>query len=85
LPLDVASLAVGLVVGAVTGLLAGYLHETEAIGELQERIRIAMLRFDRIASETSSRRRKNEPDAQLHSELQALQEEIRKLYQKPNR
>ncbi|WP_455363417.1 hypothetical protein, partial [[Eubacterium] cellulosolvens] len=61
LAFDFASFAIGLVAGALVGVLAGYLHETETIGELQERVRIAMVQFERISS--ASRRRTDEESA----------------------
>ena len=50
LTFDFASFATGLVAGGLVGVLAGYLHEMETIGELQERVRTAMLQFERVSS-----------------------------------
>lgn len=82
---DFASFLGGLVAGALVGVLAGYLHETETIGELQERVRIAMVQFDRIASATHRRVNESSANADLRKQLSGLQDEIKKLYRKPER
>lgn len=82
---DFASFATGLVAGGLVGVLAGYLHETETIGALQERVRTAMLQFERVSSGMRDKRNEDRVNADLRRELAALQEEIRRLYRKPNR
>ena len=49
---DLVSFVAGIAAGALIGVLAGYLHETETIGELQERVRMAMVQVERISSST---------------------------------
>lgn len=82
---DFASFAAGLTAGAILGALAGYLHETEKIGELQERVRIAILRFDRLASETHALAERDAVSKDLRRQLSQLQEEIKGLYQRRGR
>ncbi|GEM_PF-3559599 len=82
---DFASFAAGLLAGAVTGALAGYLHETEKIGELQERVRVAILRFDRVVSEADALTDRDAVNADLRGQLSQLQEEIKRLYQRQKR
>ena len=81
---DFASFAAGLVAGALVGGLAGYLHETETVGELQERVRVAMLQYERITSRVRSRAEES-VDADLRRQLAELQDEIKKLYRRPGR
>ena len=82
---DFASFAAGLIAGALAGGLAGYLHETETVGELQERVRIAMLQYERITSRIRSRAAQESVDADLRRQLAELQDEIKKLYRRPGR
>lgn len=82
---DFASFLGGLAAGALVGVLAGYLHETETIGELQERVRIAVVRFDRIASATHRRVNATNANADLRKQLSGLQDEIKNLYRRPER
>jgi len=84
LTFDFASFAAGLVAGALVGGLAGYLHETETVGELQERVRVAMLQYERITSRVRSRAEES-VDADLRRQLAELQDEIKKLYRRPGR
>lgn len=67
------------------GVLAGYLHETETIGELQERVRIAMVQFERISSDARGRINEKSAGADLHRQLSELQDEIKNLYRKRDR
>ena len=67
------------------GVLAGYLHETETIGALQERVRSAMVQFERISSETRGRIDEESAGADLRRQLSELQDEIKKLYRRPER
>lgn len=85
MPFDFASFATGLVAGALVGVLAGYLHETETIGELQGRVRTATLQFERIASGTRGQMGEESVGADLRGQLLELQDEIKKLYRKPDR
>ncbi len=82
---DFASFIAGLAAGGLVGVLAGYLHETEAIGELQERVRVAMVRFDRIASRPGSQVGGEPADADLRRQLLELQDEIKKMYRRGGR
>jgi len=85
LAFDFASFATGLAAGALVGVLAGYLHETETIGELQERVRIAMVQFERISSEAPGSIDEKSAGADLRRQLSELQDEIKKLYRRPDR
>jgi len=82
---DFLSFAAGLVAGGLVGVLAGYLHETETLGKLQEEVRGAVLRADRIASRTSEELGEERARLELQRQLAELQEEIKKLYRKQNR
>jgi len=84
LPFDVISLVSGIVVGGVVGVLAGYLHETETIGGLQEKVRMAMVQVEKSSS--ASQKRTGEPAGDdLQRQLVELQDEIRRLYRRPGR
>ena len=82
---DLISFATGLTAGALVGVLAGYLHETEAIGELQERVRTAMVQFERISSSIRSNTGEAPIGSDLRQELLELQDEIKKLYRRQDR
>ncbi len=66
-------------------MLAGYLHETETIGELQERVRMAMVQVERITSSTRSKTDKGAVSSDLRRQLLDLQDEIKKLYRREAR
>jgi len=85
LAFDLVSFMTGLAAGAAVGVLGGYLHETEAIGELQERVRIAMVQFERTTSSTRTRTSEAAVSSDLRKQLLELQDEIKKLYRRPNR
>ena len=68
----------------MVGVLAGYLHETETMGELQERVRIAMAQFERISSATRDRTDQESAATDLRRQLSELQDEIRKVYRRPD-
>lgn len=82
---DFISFGTGLAAGALVGILAGYLHETETIGELQERVRTALLQFERLMSDRGPERSSESVDPELEKQLLELQEEIKQLYKKPGR
>lgn len=82
---DFVSFAAGVVTGALVGVLGGYLHETETLGELQERVRTAVLQLERIASRTRDEASQEPARMELRRHLQELQEEIKKLYRKQDR
>ena len=82
---DLISFTTGLATGALVGVLAGYLHETETIGELQERVRMAMLQLEKATSTIRNRTSEEAADSDLRHQLQELQDEIRKMYKRPNR
>ncbi len=82
---DLVSFLIGIVAGAVTGVLAGYLHETETVGELQERVRVTTLQLDRVTSKPGQSEGHESEFADLHSQLQELQNEIKKLYRRHGR
>jgi Mg2+ and Co2+ transporter CorA len=84
LAFDVVSFIIGLVAGALVGVLAGYLHETETIGELQERVRMAMVQLEKATS-TIRNRTSEEPASDLRQQLRDLQDEIKRLYRRPGR
>jgi len=85
LAFDLVSFLIGIVAGAVTGILAGYLHETETVGELQERVRVAMLQVERAMSRSGRSDTQESEYADLHKQLLELQREIKKLYKRPGR
>jgi hypothetical protein len=85
LAFDVVSFVTGLMTGALVGVLAGYLHETESIGELQERVRMAMIQLERITSATRSSAGEEAVSSGLRRELVDLQDEIKKLYRRSAR
>jgi len=82
---DLVSFIIGLVAGALMGVLAGYLHETETIGELQERVRVAVVQLEKTTSTIRSRTSEEPAVSDLRHQLQELQDEIKKLYRRPNR
>lgn len=82
---DIVSFAIGLTAGALTGVLAGYLHETETMGELQERVRLAILQFERVGKGAAAQGGVDPSRADLQRKLSELQDEIKKLYRKSSR
>ena len=82
---DLISFTTGLVTGALVGVLAGYLHETETIGELQDRVRMAMLQLEKATPTIRNRTNEEAAGSDLRHQLQELQDEIRKMYKRPNR
>ena len=85
MPFDVISFATGIVAGGLVGVLAGYLHETETIGELQEKVRMAMVQLEKTTSTIRNRSGKEPSGSDLQHQLQELQDEIKKLYRRPGR
>lgn len=85
MPFDVISFATGIVAGGLVGVLAGYLHETETIGELQEKVRMAMVQLEKTTSTIRNRTSKEPAGSGLQHQLQELQDEIKKLYRRPGR
>jgi hypothetical protein len=85
LAFDVVSFTIGLVAGALVGVLAGYLHETETIGELQERVRMATVQLEKTTSAIRNRTGEGPAASDLRHQLQELQDEIKRLYRRPNR
>ena len=82
---DLVSFVTGLVIGALVGVLAGYLHETETVGELQERVRMAMVQLERITSSTRSPASEGAVSSDLRRQLLELQDEIKRLYRRSAR
>jgi archaellum component FlaC len=85
LAFDIVSFTVGLLAGALVGALAGYLHETEKIGGLQERVRMAMVQLEKTSSTTRSRTSEVPAESDLQHQLRELQDEIKKMYRRPDR
>jgi len=85
LAFDLVSFVAGIAAGALIGVLAGYLHETETIGELQERVRMAMVQVERITSSTRSKADEGTVSSDLRRQLLDLQDEIKKLYRREAR
>jgi hypothetical protein len=85
LAFDIISFAAGIVTGSLVGVLAGYLHETESVGELQERVRMAMVQLEKTTSTIGSRTGEGPAGSDLRNQLQELQDEIKKMYRRPNR
>ena len=82
---DLISFTSGIVAGGLVGVLAGYLHETETIGELQEKVRMAMVQLEKNTSTVRDRTRKEPADSDLQHQLEELQDEIKKLYRRTDR
>ena len=85
MPFDVISFATGIAAVGLVGVLAGYLHETETIGELQEKVRMAMVQLEKNISTVPKRTGKESASSDLQDQLQELQDEIKKLYRRPGR
>jgi hypothetical protein len=85
LAFDAISFTIGLAAGALVGVLAGYLHETETIGELQERVRMATVQLEKVTSTIQSRTGEGPVALDLRRQIQDLQDEIKRMYRKPNR
>lgn len=85
MPFDLISFTTGIVAGGLVGVLAGYLHETETIGELQEKVRMAMVQLEKTTSTIRNRAGKEAAGSDLQHQLQQLQDEIKKLYRRPDR
>jgi hypothetical protein len=79
------SFVTGIVAGGLVGVLAGYLHETETIGELQEKVRMAMVQLEKNTPTVRNRTGKEPAGSDLQDELQELQDEIKKLYRRSGR
>ena len=82
---EVVSFTIGLVAGALVGVLAGYLHETETIGELQERVRMATIQLEKATSAIPNRTSEGVAVSDLRHQVQDLQDEIKRMYRKPDR
>ena len=85
MPVDVISFATGLVAGGLVGVLAGYLHETETIGELQEKVRMAMVQLEKNTPPVWDRTGRQPAGSDVQQQLQELQDEIKRLYRRPGR
>jgi archaellum component FlaC len=85
LAFDAVSFTIGLVAGALVGVLAGYLHETETIGELQERVRMVTVQLEKTTSTIRNRTSEGPAASDLRRQLEDLQEEIKRLYRRPDR
>jgi hypothetical protein len=85
LPFDIISFVTGVVAGGLVGVLAGYLHETETIGGLQEKVRMAMVQLEENTPLVRNRTGKELAGSDLQRELQELQDEIKKLYRRSGR
>ena len=82
---EAVSFTIGLVAGALVGVLAGYLHETETIGELQERVRMATVQLEKATSTIWDRTSEGAAASDLRHQIQDLQDEIKRMYRKPDR
>ena len=82
---EVVSFTIGLVAGAIVGVLAGYLHETETIGGLQDRVRMAIVQLEKTASRIGNQTSEEPGASDLRRQLQDLQDEIKRLYRRPDR
>jgi hypothetical protein len=85
LPFDIFSFTIGIVTGGLVGVLAGYLHETETIGGLQEKVRMAMVQLEKNTSTVRDRTGKEPAVSDLQHQLEELQDEIKKLYRRNGR
>ena len=85
MPFDIVSFVTGIVTGGLVGVLAGYLHETETIGQLQEKVRMAMVQLEKNTSAIRDRPDKELAGSDLQDQLKELQDEIKKLYRRPGR
>ena len=75
----------GIAVGALVGALAGYLHETETIGQLQEKVRMIMMQFERAATSSAGKAGEGAVESDLRRQLLELQDEIKQLYRREAR
>jgi len=84
---DVVSFLAGIAAGGLTGALAGALYGLEKTADLQERIRHLARQIDSLSPNLSSPGDPKEPVStaratELRRELDAIHEEIRRMYKR---
>ncbi len=84
---DVVSFLAGIAAGGLTGALAGALYGLEKTADLQERIRHLARQIDSLSPNLSSPGDSKEPVStaratELRRELDAIHEEIRRMYKR---
>jgi len=86
---DLISFLAGIIVGGLTGTLAGILTGFERTADIQEKLLRVSREMDRIDPKNpSSDRGDAEADASLRElrvELDSIQEEIRRMYRRTTR
>ena len=84
---DVLSFLAGIAAGGLMGALAGALYGLEKTADLQERIRHLARQIDSLSPNLSSSGDSKEPvstarSTELRRELDAIHEEIRRMYKR---
>jgi len=84
---DVLSFLAGIAAGGLTGALAGALYSLEKTADLQERVRHLARQVDALAANLSSPNGSQDPASnanvkELRRELDAIHEEIRRMYKR---
>ncbi len=84
---DVLSFLAGIAAGGLTGALAGTLYSLEKTADLQERIRHLAREIDTFGANLSSPDSAKDPGSkakavELRRELDAIHEEIRRMYKR---
>jgi hypothetical protein len=87
---DLVSLLAGIIAGGLTGVLAGILYSFEQTANLQESVIKLGKQLDGIAQTMTSPGGVPDPESrarvsQLRSELDSIDEEIRRMYRKTTR
>jgi len=82
--LDILSFIGGVAAGALMGALAGTLYGLEATADLQERVRGITKQVEGIRKSLDAKNSIGSGGKldELESELEAIQEEIRRMYRK---
>jgi hypothetical protein len=89
---DVVSFIAGVAAGALMAGLAGFLHGLERTADIQEKLRIATSKADRLTNMVSSSGGSDSIDSatkmkvdELQRDLDEIQEEIKRMYKRTTR